>query len=84
MSAPRITLWTAPFIMPLRLYIGGFHDRIQKHVFDIQKNPLQTIEITPGALYMLSCMAGRRMPEPIRWAVFDSLRDILVRSGSCR
>src|SRR6266581_3715492 len=77
MSAPRITLWTDPFKMPLRLSVSTFSDDIRKHVNDIQTEPLQIIEMTPGALYILSCIAGRRMPEPIRWALFDSLRDIL-------
>lgn len=49
----------------------------EPQVAQVQENTHRFIEITPGALYILSCVAGRRMPEPVRWVLFDSLQDIL-------
>lgn len=78
MSVPGITLWTNSFKMPLRLTECPFDQRSFKRQFaDIQEKTHRFIEITPGALYILSCIAGRRMPEPVRWVLFDSLQDIL-------
>lgn len=78
MSVPSITLWTDPFRMPLRLSVCPFDvTSFDRQVAEIQEKTYRFIEITPGALYILSCIAGRRMPEPVRWVLFDSLRDIL-------
>ncbi len=78
MSVPSITLWTDSFRMPLRLSVCPFDVASVDHqVAEIQEKTHRYIEITPGALYILSCIAGRRMPEPVRWVLLDSLRDIL-------
>lgn len=78
MSVPRITLWTNPFRMPLRMAVCPFDLRdYVPQVTQIQEKTHRFIEITPGALYILSCIAGRRMPEPVRWVLFDSLQAIL-------
>lgn len=78
MSAPRITLWTQPFKMAFRLSIRPFDDNsLNRQVVDIQAPNYRYITITPGALYILSSIVGRRMTEPARWILFDSLRDIL-------
>lgn len=64
--------------MAFRLSIRPFDDiRLDKQVVEIQKSKHRYITITPGALYILSSIAGRRMTEPARWILFDSLRDIL-------
>jgi hypothetical protein len=78
MSVPRITLWTDSFEMPLRWSVRPLDERsLEKQVLDIQKKMPRIIEITPGALFILSSIAGRRMTEPARWILFDSLWDIL-------
>src|SRR6266516_303828 len=78
LSVPRITLWTKPFRMAFRLSIRPFDDaHLDKQAADIQASNYRYVTITPGALYILSSIAGRRMTEPARWILFDSLRDIL-------
>ena len=84
MSIPRITLWTEPLIVPVRLVkeqpfrrSDGRRQTLAEQTRAIQKSD-ETIKITPGAMYILSTIAGRRIVEPIRWVLLDSLRDILT------
>ncbi len=64
--------------MAFRLSIRPFDDTsLEMQAAGIQKSKYRFITITPGALYILSSIAGRRMTEPARWILFDSLRDIL-------
>jgi hypothetical protein len=79
MNIPRISLWTPEFHMPVRLAIRPFTDhRLDAQAQQIQADTQKPITITPGAMYILSSIAGRRIVEPIRWVLLDSLRDILI------
>ena len=78
MGVPLISLWTNSFKMPLRWYVGSFSERLlERQTNTIQQDIHRFVEITPGALLILSNVVGRRMTEPTRWILFDSLRDIL-------
>ncbi|WP_201384797.1 hypothetical protein [Ktedonobacter sp. SOSP1-52] len=58
--------------------IRGFTDRLLgEQAKEIQQAKPRYITITPGSLYILSALVGRRMTEPARWILFDSLIDIL-------
>ncbi len=78
MSIPRITLWTKPVDIPLRFAVRPFNDKLltaQTH--DIQSNQ-HVLKVTAGAMYIASSIVGRRVPEPVRWVILDSLQDILA------
>jgi hypothetical protein len=80
MIAPRITLWTEPLNMPLRMSVRPFEQAkiVEEQAKDIQfRRPARMIEITAGSFYILSTVVGRRMTESARWILFDSLREIL-------
>ncbi len=78
MTIPRITLWTQPFRLPFRLALEGFNDgALSKQARQVQRKH-DFITITPGAMYILSQAAGRRITEPVRWVLLDSLSDILA------
>lgn len=82
MSIPRISLWTKPFIMPLRLATNlSFRNGAVRELFTTQAEQIQdnhrVLSITPGAMYILSSVAGRRIVDPVRWVLLDSLRDVL-------
>lgn len=77
MVIPRITLWTEPLKLDARIALCPFNERyLDQQARNIQLTQ-QVIEITPGAIYILSNITGRRIPEPIRWVLFDSLQEII-------
>jgi hypothetical protein len=81
MAAPRITLWTEPLNMPLRMSIRPFDEAkiVTEQAKDIQfRRPARVIKVTAGSLYILSAVVGRRMTESVRWVLFDSLQEILI------
>lgn len=82
MSIPRISLWTDPFAMPLRLATRlSFRNGVAREMFTDQAGQIQAnhcvLSITPGAMYILSSVAGRRIVDPVRWVLLDSLHDVL-------
>lgn len=78
MTIPRISLWTAPLELPIRFAAVGFtENQLDNQAKQIQKNN-DTVTVTPGAMYILSHVAGRRIAEPVRWVLLDSLNDILA------
>lgn len=78
MIAPRISLNSAPIGLPIRLAVRPLGEKpVRPLAEEIQWNS-QTITITPGAFYILSSIAGRRVVDPIRWVLLDSLYEILA------
>lgn len=78
MIVPRISLKSVPFDLPIRLAVRPLGEKpVRPLAAEIQANT-DTITITPGAFYILSNIAGRRVVNPIRWVLLDSLRDILT------
>lgn len=78
MIAPRIGLKSVPFDLPIRLAVRPLGEKpVRPLATEIQANT-DTVTITPGAFYFLSNIVGRRVVNPIRWVLLDSLRDILT------
>jgi hypothetical protein len=74
---PRISLWSDPIDIPFRLATVPFYSKIKLQIDQVQ-DPSEIVTITPGAMYILSNIAGRRIMEPIRWVLLDSLQEILL------
>lgn len=79
MRVPRITIWSPPFEIPIRLV----NESLNAHALNYQALAIQskasarTLIITPGAMFILSSLAGRRIADPIRWFLMDSLDSII-------
>jgi hypothetical protein len=79
MPVPRITLWSPPLQTSLRLAVRPFNDHhLEDQALKIHADD-RPVRITPGTMYILSSIAGRRMPESVRWVLLDSLQEILDR-----
>lgn len=63
----------------MRLVVESLREwTLRKQALAIQAGAgIRELTITPGAMYILSAVAGRRVPDPVRWVLLDSLGSIL-------
>jgi hypothetical protein len=76
---PRISLWTRGVDIPFRLVKRPFDEYyLTAQAEEIQQASPEILRITPAAMYILSSITGRRIVDPIRWVILDSLQDVLT------
>jgi hypothetical protein len=77
MSTP-LGLWRAPVSIPLRLSRQSLTEwELTGQCQQVQRTRAE-LEITRGAMYILSGIAGRSIVEPVRWAMLDGVLHMLA------
>lgn len=76
---PRISIWSQKVDIPFRLVERPVDDYwLEKQARAIQGAQAEILRIAPAAMYILSSIAGRRIMNPVRWVILDSLQDVLI------